>query len=124
MVRKTKAEKLALQEQERRRAMDQQINDYPAVLMSILEFATEMNYELRVKEGQFVLHDRDGSSYDDVVLTQTYSEESLYRIEMLEGLLERKAELAREANRRLLVKQAAFWQNFLLRSARSLESDV
>lgn len=107
MARKTKAEKLALQERERRRAMDQQINDYPALLMRILEFATEMNYELRVKEGQFVLHDRDGSSYDDVVLTQTYSDESLYRIEMLEGLLECKAEQEREANRRLLVRQSA-----------------
>ena len=101
MARKTKAELNAEREAAEARRMLAEAEAYPARLMAALEEATTLNnYELEVRNGKFMLRDRDASRYDNTpgALTLEYTRDSQVYLENLEYDLQAKA-LERAAQR-------------------------
>jgi hypothetical protein len=107
MARETKAERLVREELERAAYEAEMAATYPQRLMAMLERATKQNFELEVREGKFVLTDRD-DHFDRVVeLTLTYSTENQEGLHELDWRVDMKEEAEREAARKAAVKQAA-----------------
>ena len=104
----TKAERLALELQAQTQAREaEQVATYPSRLMKMMERATQQNFELKVREGKFVLTDRDYPR--DLPLTftlkrSTSNEDALYQ---LKWRVEEKEATAREVERKLALKQVA-----------------
>lgn len=109
MARETKAERLAREAAEAARVEAYQAEQYLPRLMTAMEEATNANnYELVVRNGQFLLRDRDAERWEDEVsLSPVYTAHSWDRLEDLEFDLERKAAARAETERRAAVKNAA-----------------
>ena len=108
MPRKTKEERQAEAAAAEAADLAREKEEYPVRLMGALERATqENNYELTVKDGIFVLHDRDGE-YDSVRLTWCYTAESQQELGNLGSYLHSKAWERDEEERRRLVREAAW----------------
>lgn len=107
MTRVTKAQRL-----ERHAAMEaafaaEQAATYPQRLMAMLERATKTNFELTVKDGNFLLEDRDDRRDGTIALTLTYDNQDEEAIQELNWRVEMKEEAEREALRRVTVRNAA-----------------
>lgn len=107
MARETKAQRLAREALERLNWEAEQIATYPARLMSILERATNINFELTVKDGQFLLEDRDDHSDRAVVLTLEYSTANQEALHELDWRVDIKEDREREAQRRIQTRVRA-----------------
>jgi flagellar basal body-associated protein FliL len=108
MARETKAERL---EREAAEAPAfgalLQAGTYPQRLMALLERATKANFELTVKDGEFLLEDRDDRRDRTVALTLTYSKANEEALQELDWRVEMKEEAEREALRRVTMRNAA-----------------
>ena len=107
MARETKAQRLEREAAERAAYEAEQAATYPQRLMAMLERATNQNFELEVREGKFVLEDRDDRRDRAVELTLTYTRENQEALHELDWRVELKEEAAREAERRYQVRQGA-----------------
>lgn len=110
MSRKTKAELAAEREAYEAAQRAAEVLTYPALLMAALEEATKKNnYELTVKDGLFVLRDRDSSNYDvALTLTYQYNVHSQNALESLEWDLKEKSAERAEHARLSALRRAAF----------------
>ena len=108
MARKTKAElaaeldvALALREAD-------EFAQYPSRLMAALEEATQKNnFELVVRNSQFVLVDLDRPRDTPFTLTMTHTKTSQWALEGLECVMEEMAEERAEAARKRDVRATA-----------------
>jgi hypothetical protein len=107
MARETKAERLAREAEEKLVQQAAQAATYPQWLMATLERATKANFELTVKDGEFLLEDRDDRRDRTIALTLTYSEANEEALQSLDWRVELKEEAEREALRRVTVRNAA-----------------
>jgi antitoxin component of MazEF toxin-antitoxin module len=107
MARETKAQRLEREAAERAAYEAEQAATYPARLMEMLERATNQNFELEVREGMFVLTDRDDRRDRTVMLTLTYSTENQEALHELDWRVDMKEEAEREAARKAAVRQSA-----------------
>ncbi len=107
MARETKAERLAREAAEKLAQQAAQAATYPQRLMAMLERATKANFELTVKDGEFLLSDRDDRSAGWTVLTMIWGTENEGELQELDWRLEIKEEAEREAQRRMLVRNQA-----------------
>jgi len=105
MARQSKAQRQALEEKENQELQAQLAQDYPQTLMTVLERATKMNYELTVRDQSFELFDLD-SAYS-FSLTLQYSQENQRTLEELDWNLRIKLADEEEKKRRYEVKKAA-----------------
>ena len=106
MARETKIQRLAREEQERVAYEAELKSTYPQRLMEMLERAQNVNFELTVKDGKFLLNDRDASR-DIVSLTLTYDTQNERAMQELDWRVDLKEEEEREAQRRALVRNQA-----------------
>lgn len=107
MARETKAERLAREAQARLAKEEALKASYPERLMVMLERATNQNYELLVRNGAFVLTDRDDprdGTYALSPMSDSSSEEALWE---LDWKLDIKEAAEREARRRAEVRNGA-----------------
>ncbi len=107
MARETKAERLAREAAVKLAQQATQAATYPQRLMAMLERATKANFELTVKDGEFLLNDRDDRSAGWTVLTMIWGTENEGELQELDWRLEIKEEAEREAQRRMLVRNQA-----------------
>lgn len=109
MARETAAERRAREMRENVEMTAQQAAQYPAKLLSVMERAQAVNFELDVKSNTFQLQDRDEEHrYRDVyAMTYTYSDTSWDMLHSLERDVERKEEAEREEVRRAQVRANA-----------------
>jgi len=107
MPRETKAERLAREAAEAAAFAAEQAATYPQRLMAMLERATKANFELTVKDGEFLINDRDDRSAGWVVLTMIWGTENEGELQELDWRLEIKEEAEREALRRVTVRNQA-----------------
>ena len=108
MARKTRAEQEA--ERQEMQAL-QEAHDfaaYPSRLMKALEEATQKNnFDLTVRNSQFVLQDRDRPRDTPFTMTMTHTKTSQWALEALERTLEEMAEERAEAERKRTVRATA-----------------
>jgi len=107
MARETKAERLAREAAEKLVQQAALAATYPQRLMAMLERATNANFELTVKDGEFLLEDRDDRRDRTIALTLTYSEANEEALQSLDWRVELKEEAEREAMRRVMVRNQA-----------------
>jgi hypothetical protein len=107
MTRETKAQRLAREAAEAAAFAVEQAATYPQRLMAMLERAMKANFELTVKDGEFLLNDRDDRSAGWTVLTMIWGTENEGELQELDWRLEIKEEAEREALRRVTVRNAA-----------------
>jgi hypothetical protein len=107
MARETKAERLAREAAEKLVQQAALAATYPQRLMALLERATNANFELTVKDGEFLLNNRDAYRAEAVALTLTYSEANEDALQALDWRVEMKEEAEREAQRRVMVRNQA-----------------
>lgn len=107
MARETKAERLVREAAERLERDAFMAATYPERLMTMLERATKVNFELEVRNATFVLKDRDDARERSVELTLTYSPDNHESLNELEWRVEMKEERAREAERKWMLCQTA-----------------
>jgi hypothetical protein len=107
MARETKAERLAREAAEKLVQQAALAATYPQRLMALLERATNANFELTVKDGEFLLGNRDAYRAEAVALTLTYSEANEDALQALDWRVEMKEEAEREAQRRVMVRNQA-----------------
>jgi antitoxin component of MazEF toxin-antitoxin module len=118
MARETKAERLAREAAERAAYEAELAATYPERLMDMLKRATQSNFELAVREGKFVLEDRDDRRDRTVELTLTYSKENQEALHELEWRVDMKEEAERDAERKAQLRLTAL--NKLSREEREL----
>jgi hypothetical protein len=106
MARETKEQNAARVAKELAERLAKEKAEYPNVLMSTLERATKMNYELEVRNGEFLVVDRDDRD-NRFVLTIQYSFKSLAALHEMDWTLNTKEREAREQERRLQVRKNA-----------------
>jgi len=107
MVRKTKEELKAEQEELKARAMAIEVAQYPDRLMSVLEWARELNFELEVRNRVFELRDRDVRRPETVFFTMTHNSDNQRALENLEWDLRIKADEQAERERQEQVRKDA-----------------
>jgi hypothetical protein len=107
MARETKAERLAREAAEKLAQQAAQAATYPQRLMALLERATKANFELTVKDGEFLLEDRDDRRDRTIALSLAYSEANEEALQSLDWRVELKEEAEREAMRRVMVRNQA-----------------
>ena len=107
MARETKAQRLEREAAERAAYEAEMAATYPQRLMEMLERATNQNFELEVKEGKFVLSDRDDRYERAVELTLEYSRENQEGLHELDWRVDMKEAAQREAERKAQVKRTA-----------------
>ena len=106
MARKTKAEREAEAQAAREQQEAAAREAYPALLMNALERATNLSFELEVRNGTFRVTDRN-SPMDAWELTYSYTPDADSDLDMLRWELEQREAAEAEANRKWLAKQAA-----------------
>ena len=108
MARLTKAEREAHNQQMQALQEAEEFAQFPSRLMKALEEATQKNnFELEVRNSQFVLVDRDRPRDDPFTLTMTHTKTSQWALEALERTLEEMAEERAEAERKRTVRATA-----------------
>jgi hypothetical protein len=109
MARMTKAEREAHDAMMQAMRDAQQAEHYPSRLMRAMETATNVeNFELLVRDGKFLLRDRD-TDYDDIfTMAPTYSSQDDWdALESLEWALDHKAEHRKEVERKIALRRSA-----------------
>lgn len=103
----TKLERQAREAEEREARLNQEKADYPALLMTTLERACDLNHELVVNDGNFTVRDRDarGLTYIFTLAHTHLSQEAIHDIVWRMDL---KEAAKREAERKIQLKQSAF----------------
>lgn len=107
MTCETRAERLARMAAEQAAYEAEQTQTYPARLMAMLERAQKVNFELTVKDANFLLVDRDDRRDRTVVLTLTYDRENQEALHELDWRVDIKEEAAREAERKANLRATA-----------------
>jgi len=110
MPKLTKAAKEALLQKEFAERQARSAEQYLPKLMTVLEEATRSSdFELEVRNGQFVLRDRAAAHWDETrfSLSPVYSMDNEETLTDLSYELERKATERAEAQRRAAVKATA-----------------
>jgi len=107
MARKTKAELTAEREAERQAQLAVARATYLSRLMMVLERATKANFELEVRDGLFVLEDRDARRDGTYRLPAEWHNNADDYLNTLEFEVGYKEEALREAERKALVRTAA-----------------
>lgn len=107
MARETKAQRLEREAAERAAYFAELIATYPQRLMAMLERATKNNFKLVVREGKFVLEDRDVRDDRVVKLTLEYSQANQEALHELDWRVDAKEEREREEQRRYAVISSA-----------------
>lgn len=104
--RETKLERQVREAEEREARLNQEKADYPALLMTTLERACELNHELVVRDGNYVVQDRDarGLTYSFTPAHTHLSQEAIHDIVWRMDL---KEAAEREAERKIQLKQSA-----------------
>lgn len=105
MARETVAQRNARQQAEREAYQAAEEAAYPARLMNVLERATKVNYELKVKDAMFVV--REWNTNAQWEMTPFYTEDSQEALDALNYDVESEEEKRAEAERRHAAKQAA-----------------
>lgn len=100
MARETKAERLAREAAERAAELAVSKATYLNRLMMVLERATKVNFELEVRDGLFVLEDRDARRDGTYRLPAEWHENADDYLQTLEFEVGYKEEAEREAQRR------------------------
>jgi hypothetical protein len=108
MARKTKAEQQAEREAERQAQLAVARATYPERMMAVLERATKENFELEVKNAQFVVTDRDDRYRQAYNLMPAWTETADMDLYSLEVSVELKEEERAESERLSQVRRAAF----------------
>lgn len=108
MARETKAQRLAREAAERAAYGAERAATYPQRLMKMLERATSVNFEIKVRDGKFLLTDSDDPREGVVELTLAYdSEINEAALNELDWRVDIKEEAEREALRRVQIRNAA-----------------
>lgn len=109
MARETVAQRNARLAKEREERLEAERLAYPLRLMNLLERVSNLsNFELSVKNGMFVVHDRDGGRYaDDHELAYSWSTDHQAALENLTWKVDSVEEELAEARRRVEVKKEA-----------------
>lgn len=108
MARETKAQRMARFTQELEARRTAEVQAYPARLMAVFERVNnQYDFDLKVKEGLFVV-ERLNTRYDsDYTLSYSYSQDSQAVMEELEWALDAVEEAQAEARRRDEVRREA-----------------
>lgn len=106
MARKTNAEREAEAQAARNQQEAESREAYPNLLMDALERATNLSFELEVRNGTFRVTDRN-SPVDAWTLTYKYTPDADADLDMLRWELERQEQAIAEANSRIQARQAA-----------------
>lgn len=105
MPRKTKSEREA-EAQAYREQQEAARDAYSALLMETLERATNLSFDLRVRDGKFVVS--DCNDYENFwKLTYDYTPDADSDLDMLRREVERQEQAIAEANRKIQARQAA-----------------
>ncbi len=107
MAKETKLMREHRQAEEQLARVEEERANYLPRLMRALETATKLNYALEVKEGKFVVYDRNERDPEAFYLSVEYSEWSQNRLSDLEWKVDCVAKEKAEANRKFMVRQAA-----------------
>lgn len=108
MARETKAERLARESREREERMEAERSAYPLRLMNLLERASNSNaFDLDVRNGMFLLTDRDARYEREYELSYEWSTDSQSVLENLTYKVEAVEEAQAEALRRTEVRKEA-----------------
>ena len=106
MARKTKAQLDAEAQATRNQQEAESREAYPNLLMDALQRATNLSFELVVRNGKFRVTVSD-SPTDTWELTYKYTPDADSHLDMLRWELERKEQAEAEVNRLRLARQAA-----------------
>jgi hypothetical protein len=107
MARETKEQKMERMAAERAAEQAVARATYLSRLMMVLERATKANFELEVKDGLFVLEDRDARRDGTYRLPAEWHENADDYLQTLEFEVSYKEEAQREAERKARVRAAA-----------------
>jgi hypothetical protein len=107
MARETKEQRLEREAAEQAAYEAEQSQTYPARLMAMLERAVNVNFELTVKDANFLLVDQDDRRDCTVVLTLTYDRINQEALQELDWRVDMKEEAAREAERKANLRATA-----------------
>jgi hypothetical protein len=107
MARETVAQRNARMVAEREAELAVAKATYLSRLMSVLERATKVNFELEVRDGVFVVEDRDARRDGTYRLPVEWSQDADNTLDSLEFEVGYKEEAEREAERKAALKSAA-----------------
>jgi hypothetical protein len=107
MPRKTKLEKQAEVAEYNRQLEAKQAALYPQELMDTLERATKTNFQIEVKDGNFVVTDRDDRWFAPRVIALNYGSRTHWELSSLMADVSIKEDKQREQERKLQVRQTA-----------------
>lgn len=108
MVKETRKMLIEREEKERAERGIQERETYLPRLMTLLERAQKVNFELSVKDGVFVLHERDDRDFGDIKVPIVYEGDDWDSgFNFLERYVGWKEDQIKEANRKFLAKQVA-----------------
>ncbi len=108
MARETKAEKMERMAAERAAQLAVAKATYTDRMMTVLERANKVNFELEVRDGMFALQDRDARRDGTYFLPAVWNEANADDfLRNLEFEVELKEEATREAERRAQVRAQA-----------------
>jgi len=107
MAKETKTERKVRENYECEVRINDERREYLPKFMALLERATKLNFAVEVKDGKFVVTDRD-DYYDSAhYLTADYSEESQNKLDNLAYYVDDKQKKQDEENRKFQLKQNA-----------------
>ena len=108
MARKTKAEQAAEREEALALREAEEFAQFPSRLMKALEEATQKNnFELTVRNNEFVLFNRDRPRDTPFTMTMTHTNTSQWALEALERTLEEMEMERAEEERKQTVRATA-----------------
>lgn len=108
MARENKAQREARLEAERAARLLAMAEAYLPRLMQLLDRATKENFELTVKNGQFVVEDRDNRRANALLLSVEFSIEADHTLDNLQWAVEAKEEERAEQARVYNLRKQAF----------------
>jgi len=106
MTKETKSERTARVAVELTMYYEEQRVTYPQRLMALLQRAQAANFEVKVKDMTFLLHDRD-DSYNKATLDLKYGSDTDEELHRINREVEWKEEREAEAIRKFLARQVA-----------------
>lgn len=107
MARETKAERLEREAKERMERLAEEVRTYLPRLMALMERASKVNFELEVREGKFVLWDRDERRPTEHFMFPEHTDVAEGKLRDLDFEVGCKEEAVAEAERKFRVKNAA-----------------
>ena len=107
MARLTKAQRLERETAQRQAELVQAEATYLHRLITLLERANKVNFELEVRNRQFVLVDRDDRARESYKLNYRFSEEDEIQLYRAEWAIDTKYVEEARRNQEFLIKQSA-----------------